>query len=340
MRIGLATCSVAFDEALGVDARQMKAAHEGVLQVQRAFEAYRSGAESMEWDARRKDMALVRGHVLHLVAPLVPTAKFLGVDRIGSSRRRSSEPPAPEGFHLSQVTSHLYMDVCLLAAVLGNRYTREGQPDTHATVEAAKGQYKRCVQELSSMLTVALLIVALHGKVPCATGEAHWSAVRAAVGERLHSFAHHIRGSRDKFAGAMVGAVEALLEAPLRVVGHASWSAAELAAGGCRAEVRQALLVSGSPAQLREFVSTVASKADLGPALAAGLVHRGLSDEACDAVLACETEVTKASFYELWDSVFRQSPDAGMRFALRCVARRRSIHRPENDRLDPHFSAR
>ena len=73
------------------------------------------------------------------------------------------------------------------------------------------------------MLTVSLLIVALHGKVPCAAGEAHWSAVRGAVAERLESFARHIRGSREKLAGATGEALDALLEAPLRVVGHASW---------------------------------------------------------------------------------------------------------------------
>ena len=346
-RSGLATFALSLDDALGLDARQVKSAHESMLQWQLAFDLYKKGQDGLAYDQRRRAMCVVKKHELNLGVLIVPIASRLHISFDAQLLKHGAPRMLHEKFHLEGVTALLCECLFCLATVLSNRYTREGQSELDSTVQAARKQFRTCVSQLSCMLAVALHIIAMHGSVPAASGVVSWQAVREAVSEQLQRLFQHIQDSREKFPGDASWLLEELSKDTQKVVGLSSWSVAEVARWGSRS-VGQALLICGSPEHLEEFVSRVATSDDpavrsgfLDTSLMSGLVQRGLLDAACDVLLAVDTPVKKSYFYEMWENVFRQSPDAGMRLALRGVySKRAPIHRPENERFDPILSAR
>ena len=339
------------------------------IQVHRAFEAYEKGHEAMAWDDKRSRTSLVREHQLQLGAALQPVAAALGVqlDAQLVAKTSAAQRNLDSEVQLGDVPALLYTIDALLSTVLSFTFRRAGVSDGHPSVQAAWDQYSRAVRSLTSLLTVALLIIAMHGSVLNAGAarplgaaasqdegsKTEWTTIKAAFATRLQQFEELIRSSPEKFSS---GCCQMLVEgfaAPLAAC-SLGWSLSGLPVGEAgRAELRQAsmkaLLAAGTPADLESFVRKAENRDLLGVTLITGIVKRGLLDAACDAIFALAPEsaasrsrswLQASQFYEIWGRIWNENAAAGMRLALRAALGPSLPHRPDSDRMDPDFSAR
>jgi hypothetical protein len=275
---------------------------------------------------------------------------------------------------LRDIPQLLYTIDVLLSTMLSCTFRRaEGQgiSDGHPSIQAAWDQYSRAVRSLMFLLTVALLIVAMHSCVPSAgaarplgaaacqdeSKKVEWSAVKDAFATRLQQFVVLIQNTPEKFGSCSSAFCRTLVDscaAPLAAC-SLGWSRSltGFAVGDTgRVELRQAsfkaLLAAGAPADLENFVRKAQNRDLLGVPLIIGLVKRGLFDAACDAMLALAPEAAggrsrwlqASQFYEIWGRIWSANGAAGMRLALRAALGPSLPHRPDGDRMDPDFSAR
>ena len=301
-----------------------------------------------------------------------PLAAALGVHMDAQLVVKKGVPEELESdLQLRDVPRLLYTIDVLLSTLLSFTFRRAGISDGHPSVQAAWDQYSRAVRSLMFILTVALLIVSMHSRVPsegaaralgAATcqGEANrveWSAVKDAFSTRLQQFVELIQNSPEKFGSRSSGCCRTLVDtcsAPLTAC-SLGWSRSSngFAVGDTgRAELRQAsikaLLAAGTPADLEIFVRKAQNRDLLGVPLIIGMVKRGLLDAASDAMLALAPEAAggrsrwlqASQFYEIWGRIWSANGAAGMRLALRAALGPLLPHRPDGDRMDPDFSAR
>lgn len=341
----------------------MKLGVEELLKVHRSFESFKRGHENMAWDDRRKKTYVVKEHTLHLGSALQGLSSALGVqlDAQLIVKHGDAQQPFETGVRLIEVTQHIYQIDLLLGTVLSFTFAREGFSAQEVSVQNAWDQYLRCVRSLNFLLSVALLVVAMHGSVPAgASGQevstkVQWSDVKEAMQERLTQFIQHIRDSRETFCGEYYcKLLEDTFAVPLAACtrGWSPDSGLDVGETG-RTELRQAglkaLLAAGSQADLEAFVNKTENRDLMSLCFITGMVSRGLFDAACDAVLALAPEnassrsrswLTTAQFYDLWNRFWCANVAAGIRFGLRAALGDALPHRPDNDRFDPGFSAR